>query len=202
MFKKSFRVVVLILGVMLSGCFKAPEEQMSQANSAMSAATSAQSDVYATAEHAAAQEAVAKAQREVEAQNAKFVLFRSYKQAESLYAAATESANRARDAAVANKEMVKAEAMALAGEARMALDAAAAALKTAPRGKGTKADLDAMTAELASLNAMLPELDSAMSAEDYMGARTKAASIKESAARIQADVDAAKEKMAAMRKKK
>lgn len=201
MFNKYALVAILVSGLAFSGCSKPPEQDMAQADEAMKAAMAAQSEIYAPTEHAMAQDAMSKAQAEVEAQNAKFVLFRSYKGAQSMYAAAIESSTQAKEAAVVNKEAVKNEATMLIGEAKSAVADAAKSLKTAPRGKDTKADLDAMNADLSSLNAMLPELDSAMMAESYMDAKNKAQSIKEKAMSIQADVQAAKEKMASKHKK-
>lgn len=201
MVKKHFWILVLIPSLLLAGCGKPPDQEISQANEAMQAATAAQAEVYASAEQAAAQEAMSKAQTEVEAQNAKFVLFRNYGQAKTLYAAAIEESNRAKESAIVNKEVVKNEAITLIAEAKTSVDDAAKALKTAPRGKDTKAELDAMNADLSSLQSMLPELDNAMIGENFMDAKNKAQSIKEKAMSIQSEVQEAKAKMASRRKK-
>lgn len=201
MFKKYFWISIVVVGLMFSGCAKPPEQEMQQADEAMNAAVAVQADVYAPTEQALAQDATSKAQAEVEAQKAKFVLFRSFSQAKSLYAAAIEASNKAKDAAIVNKEAVKAEATTLIAEAKAATDEAGKSLRSAPRGKDTKADIDAMNADLGSLTSQLPELDDLMSKESFMDARNKAQAIKEKAMSIQSDVQAAKEKMASRRKK-
>lgn len=201
MFNKYLWVLVLIPSLLFVGCGKPPEQEMAQANEAVQAAMAAQSDIYAPTEHAMAQDAMSKAQQEEETQKAKFVLFRNYSQAKTLYATAIDQANAAKEAAVVNKEAVKNEATTLIAEAKMAVDDAGKALKTAPRGKDTKAELDAMNAELSSLQAMLPELDGAMASESYMDAKNKAMSVKEKAMSIQSEVNEAKAKMASRRKR-
>ena len=193
---KKYLWVMLVPALMFAGCAKPPEQEIGQANDAMQAATAAQSDVYAPTEEASAKDALSKAQAEVEMQNAKFVLFRSYSQAKTLYAAAIDASNKAKEAAIVNKEAVKNEAMTLIAESKTAVDDAGKALKMAPRGKDTKADLDAMNTDLKSLQTMLPELDDLFAREMYMDAKNKAMSVKEKAAQIKADVDAAKAKMA------
>lgn len=198
---KKYLWVVLIPALMFAGCAKPPEQEMGQANEAMQAATAAQADIYAPAEEAAAKEAMDKAKAEVDMQNAKFVLFRSYSQAKTLYAAAIEASNKSKEAAIVNKETVKNEAMTLIGESKMAVDDAGKALKTAPRGKDTKAEIDAMNADVQSLMGMLPELDDLFAREMYMDARNKAMSVKEKAMQISADVAAAREKMKGKRRK-
>ncbi|OGH56562.1 MAG: hypothetical protein A3I06_08825, partial [Candidatus Lindowbacteria bacterium RIFCSPLOWO2_02_FULL_62_12] len=195
MMKKHLWILVLIPSLLFAGCAKPPEQDMAQADEAMQAAMAAQAEVYAQTDHALAQDALSKAQAEVEAQKAKFALFRNYGEAKSLFAAAIDQSNKAKEAAIVNKEAVKNEATTLIAEAKTAVDDAAKALKSAPRGKDTKAEIDAMNADLASLQGMLPELDNAMAAEQYMDARNKATSVKEKAMSIKTEVDEAKAKM-------
>lgn len=201
MLKRYFWILMLMPALVLTGCGKPPEMEISQANEAMQGAMASQADVYAPNEHASAQTAMSQAQAELEAQNAKFVLFRNYGQAKTLYQAAIESSNKAKDAAVVGKEAAKSEAMSLMAEAKTAVGEASKALKTAPRGKDTKADIEAMSTELKSLSDMLMEIDNAMAAEKYMDAKTKGQSVKERAMSIQSEIAHAKEKMGARRKK-
>ena len=194
MLKKHLWILVLVPALVFSGCAKPPEQEISQADEAMQAAMASQAEIYAPTEDAMAKDAMSKAKAEVETQNAKFVLFRSYSEAKTLFAAAIDASNKSKETAIVNKEAVKNEAMTLIAEAKTAVEGAGKALRTAPRGKGSKADLDAMSADLQSLNAMLPELDSAMAGEMFMDAKNKAMSVKEKAMQIQADVEAAKAK--------
>ncbi len=200
MVKQVLCFLLLVPLLVFSGCAKPPDQEIGQANEAMQAAVDAQSEVYASSEDAMAKKSMAEAQAEVDAVNAKFVLFRSYTNAKSLYAAAIDAANKAKEAAIVNKEIVKNEATTRSAEAKTAVDDASKALKTAPRGKDTRADIEAMNADLQGISTSLTEIDEAMAREDFMGAKNKAVSVKDRAMVIQGDIQKAKEKMGRRRK--
>lgn len=187
--------LVVVVGMLTAGCGKPPEMEMNEATEAMQAAMAGQAEIYAPAENTAAQTAMAQAQAEVEAQNGKFILLRNYDQSKTLYMEATEAARRAGEAATTGKEAVRQEAMSLAAEARSSVEMASKALRSAPRGKGSQADIDAMTTDIQTLNGLLAEVDQSMETERYMDAKIKAQSIKDKAAEIQTAVDAARRKV-------
>ena len=62
-------------------------------------------------------------------------------------------------------------------------------------GKGTKADIMAMKADLAGLETSFAEVQTAIDGADYFGASAKAATIKEKATVISDQVKAAIEKV-------
>ena len=63
----------------------------------------------------------------------------------------------------------------------------------APRGKGTKADISALTADLDGVRSQVPALEAQIDEEDYFAARDKAASMTESAQAIAEEIKAAVE---------
>jgi len=80
-------------------------------------------------------------------------------------------------------------------EAQAAIDEAKALLEKAPKGKGSKADIEAMKADLAGIEVSYAEVQAAIDAEDYFGAKDKAAVVKEKAAGISQQVQAAIDKV-------
>ena len=94
-------------------------------------------------------------------------------------------------AAVSGKEQMKAEAATLIAGVRGSVDAAKQALAKAPKGKGSAADLEAMNADVAGVEASIGEMDAAMAAGNYKDAKVKAEAAKATLDRIVADVAAA-----------
>ena len=97
----------LMVVALTTGCAKPPQQEIDAAKAAVSASEAWDK----------AQQAMNAVNAEVEAQNQKFALFRSYTKAKELVAAATQAANEAKDAAIAGKEKAK-------NEAQAAIDAA------------------------------------------------------------------------------
>jgi len=184
---------VLMIGMLaaFAGCAKAPEETVAAVQSGIESARSAGAETYASDEFAKVNATFQQAQAEIEVQNGKFALFRSYKNAEALLAQAQTEAQQAQEAAVAGKERARNEATAAIDNARAALQAATDFLAQAPRGKGTRAELDAMQQELTTLQASLDEATGGMAGEDYINAKIKAELVTQKANEIQADVQAA-----------
>jgi len=172
-------------------CAKEPTDAVNAAKSALDAAKAAGASDYAPEALAAADSAAAALDAELKAQNEKFALTRSYTKATELATAAKNAADQAAAAAVAGKEQMKAEAATLIAGVRGAVDAAKQALAKAPKGKGSAADLEAMNADVAGVEASLAEMDSAMAAGNYKDAKVKAEAARATLDKIVADVQAA-----------
>lgn len=98
-------VLVLALGV--SSCAKPPVAEQTAAQAAIEKAKGAEAAEYAQSDLKAAQDSLAKADTEVNTQNGKFALFRSYKKATALYLSATQVAQTAEQNAIKNKEQFR-----------------------------------------------------------------------------------------------
>jgi maltodextrin utilization protein YvdJ len=192
MSKFLYSFIVLMLALGLCACSQAPQQEIDSAKAALEAARALEK--YAPEAFQKASDALNTAMAEVEAQNGKFALMRSYSQATELLAKAVEAANQAKAAGEAKREEVKKSAETLIQEAQTALDAAKAAVETAPKGKGSEADIAAMKADLEAQSTALMEAQSAFSAGDYLSAQSKSESVKTMATQISDDIAQAKAK--------
>jgi hypothetical protein len=190
---KRISLVSVLAGVALlsAACAKEPADALNAAKAALEAAKTAGASDYAPSALAAAETAAAALDAELKAQAEKFALTRSYTKAGELAAEAKTAAEQAAAAAVTGKEQMKAEATTLIAGVRGSIDAAKQALAKAPKGKGSAADLEAMNADVAGVEAALGEMDSAMAAGNYKDAKVKAEAAKATLDRIVADVQAA-----------
>src|SRR5262249_41228543 len=100
-------VLALILATL--ACGKAPQAEKDSAKAAMDDAE-ASAEKWASSEWQAAQSSMSQAQAEIEAQNQKW--FKNYDKAKELLAQAKADAEKAKAAAVTNKETAKNEATA------------------------------------------------------------------------------------------
>ena len=193
-------VVLVSLGVLgMSACSKAPEQAIQAGNAALEQAKAAGAETYAQDALQQAQDLLARAEAEKKAQDEKFALFRSYKESEAMYGEARASLDSATQAAVAAKEESKADATQAIADANAAVAAAGVALAAAPRSKDSRADLELWANDLNTYGATIAEAEAALSAEDYMGARSTAEGVTAKATEISTAVQAAIEKVGASR---
>jgi hypothetical protein len=118
-------------------------------------------------------------------------LFKKFGKATELLAQVKTDAEALKAALPAKIEAAKSAAMALQTEAQTALKDAEALLKKAPMGKGTKADIEAFKADLKGLNDAIPQIQTALDAQDYVGAADQAKAIKDKAMSIVEQINAA-----------
>jgi hypothetical protein len=116
---------------------------------------------------------------------------RSYGEAPKLAAAAAEAGEKAATAAVEGKQAAQKDAAAALESTRTAIQDAEKALSSAPKGKGTKADLDALNADIAAAKTGLGEAETAQNGEHYKDAKAKADAAREKAASVKAAIDQA-----------
>ncbi len=166
-------LVVVFAMTLMMGCAKVPQQELDAAKAALDAAKAVEADRYAPELYNAVKDSLNAINAEVEKQNSKFALFRSYSKAKTMLAAALAAANTAKDTAVANKEKVKAEATDLLAKIGPAMDDVKKLMKKAPRGKEGKAALEAMNAELTAVEASVGEANTAMTNGDFLTARDK-----------------------------
>ena len=187
---KRILLVPALAGVALLSvaCAKEPTDALNAAKAAFEAAKTAGASDYAAPALAAAETASAALDAELKAQAEKFALTRSYTKAAELAAAAKTAADQAAAAAVTGKEQMKAEATTLIAGVRGSVDAAKQALAKAPKGKGSAADLEAMAADVAGVETALGDMDAAMTAGNFKGAKAKAEAAKATLNKIVADV--------------
>lgn len=181
-------LLALVAAVALAGCAKPPQEAIAAGEQAQQAAQAAGAPEYAPDAMNAVIEAKAALDAELAAQGEKMSLTRSYTHAGELAAAYQTAAEQASAAATAGMEQAKQEATTLIADGRIALDEAAALLASAPRGKGSAADLAALRTDLDAAGATLTEADTALASGMYLDARAKATSAREIIDRVKAAV--------------
>lgn len=188
--KKQLLVVLSTLLVLI-GCASKPDQELTAAQSALDQAKAAEAETYAGADYQTATDTLKSAQAEMAAQDEKFALTRSYEKAKQLLADAKSEAEAAASAAAANKEKVKAEAEAGQTAAQQAIDGAKTALAKAPKGKGTKADLEALQGDLTAAETSFGEVQTAFQNGQYMDAKNGFEAVKTKAESITSEVEQA-----------
>ena len=178
-----------------SGCATAPTAEINATKAAITAAQTDDTRTYAPEALKAAEDALAKATGEVQTQEGKFGLSRDYKAASDLLKQAKDAAAKAQAEAQANKVRTKAEAEALIAGLATRLADAKKALATAPKGKDTKAELEALQNDLKSAEEASTAASTAMAQEKFFDAFGQAKAAKAKADGVIAQVTAAKEKI-------
>jgi hypothetical protein len=187
----------LVLGIFMvslfSSCAKQPTQAVDAAKAAIEAATQEGASVYAADELKKLNDDLQAAMDEVSTQGKKF--FKKFGTAKEMLAKVQADADALKATIPAKIEAAKSAALQAQTEARAVLDEAKALLDKAPMGKGTKADIMAMKADLGGLETSYAEIQTAIDGADYFGASAKAATIKEKATVISDQVKAAIEKV-------
>lgn len=163
----------LLAVLVLVGCAKPPQAEIDEAKGAVQTAVSAEASDYAGDSLRAAQDAVAQLDQELKAQEEKFALFRSYKKASELAAAAKSAGEKAEADAKAGKEAARQAAESMMAEATTLLTEVKEMLDKAPKGKGTAADLEMMKSDLAGVESSLADAQNSFNAEKYLEAKSK-----------------------------
>ena len=192
-------LVLTVLG--MAACSKPPEQAMQAGSAALEEAKAAGAETYAPDALQKAQDALNRAEAEKKAQDEKFVLFRSYKSSEEMYAQAKVELDAATQAAAAGKELAKADATAAIEAAKAALASANEALAAAPKSKDSKADLELWANDLSTYATTVTEAEAALASEDYLGAKSQAESVTAKATEISASIQAAIEKVNAAKRR-
>ena len=184
-------VLVLAIAVVLTGC-KQPTQLIDDAKAAIEDVTKAGADKYAADDLKKLNTDLTAALDEVNSQDKKFL--KKFGTAKEMLTKLKTDVDALKAALPAKIEAAKNAAIQLQGEAKAAIDEAKALLAKAPKGKGTAKDIEAMKAELTGAETAFAEIQTALDAQDYIGAADKAKSIKEKAAAVTSQVQAAIEK--------
>jgi hypothetical protein len=186
-----YRGLIVFAAFALVGCSKAPTEKIDSADKALQLAESEGAADYAPEALAEARDAKAQLDAELDAQAGKFRLFRSYGKADKLAEQVKTAADRAVEQTGTAREMVKNEAQMLIADGKSALADARAMLSSAPRGKGSAADIRMLEGDLAGVEQTLAEADDDYAAGRYMAAKSKAQAAIKGAQEVKDTIDAA-----------
>jgi hypothetical protein len=179
--------LVLVL-IFVVGCSKPPTEELNAAKSAVDA-VAPEASKYVAEDAKKLNDDLQAAQNEINAKN--------YKQAKDILLKVKADAETLKTTLPQKKELAKNNAIAAQDAAKTAVTDAKALLAKAPKGKGSKADIEAMKADIKGLEESLPEVQSLIDAENYAVATEKANAIKEKAAAVSDQINQALEKVGA-----
>jgi len=199
--KRTLIALSLTIGILglLAGCASAPTAEVTATKAALTEAQTEDVQTYAAASLQAAQDELNKATAEIQTQDGKFFLSRDYKQATEMLKSAKDLAEKAKTDAQTSKMQAKADAETLIASLPQQLDEAKKALAKAPRGKDTKADLEAMQNDLKVAEEAMTEANTSMSGEKFKDALANANSAKEKITAVIDQVKAAQEKAKGLR---
>ncbi len=185
-------VAVFALAALMAGCSKAPTLTVQEAELAVRAVEDAGAAQYAPASLAAANEAMAKLNAELAVQADKMSMLRRYGTAQELAVAAKVAADNALAETQAAKQAAHDAAVARIEAATAQLEVVRPMLATAPRGKGSEADLRLLEADLVAVEGILAEARAAVAAGDFISADAKATAAAQSLDEVTAAVETAK----------
>ena len=192
-------LVTLAAVVVVTGCGKAPETELAASEQAMSDAQMVEAEAYAPASYQQALDSLNAAKVEIQNQDSKFAMFRGYGRSKEVLTAAKVLAEKAVTDAQAAKEQVRLEDSTMMTNIDGLFTTAREALAKAPRGKGTKADLDLIAADLASIEVAYEDAVADFNGGMYLVAKSKMEAAATQLDRIIADIGAAKAKASGKR---
>ncbi len=180
------------VGLLLAACAQAPTVDVDAAKHAMDEARQAQAPDYAAQSWQAAQDTETKLETELDAQQQRFAVVRSYTVARQLALDTKTAAEKSRDEAVAGKQKAKTDAETMMAQAREEVGKAHAAVESAPRGKGTEADLASLKSDASSIDETLADMQRSFDAGNYNDTKMKAQAAIDAAKKIEDEVAQAK----------
>ncbi len=186
--------LIIASALLFAACGSAPTAEIDATKGAVAAVQTDDVRTYAPESLKTAEEGLSSALAEVQTQDSKFALSRDYKQSTDMLKKAKDLAEKAQSEAQANKAKAKGDAETLIASLSPLIDEAKNTLAKAPKGKDTKADIEAMQGDLVLAEEAMNEANTALAGEKYMDALTKANSAKEKASAVIEQVKAAQEK--------
>jgi len=198
--KNLFTVIVfgILSAFIVSGCQKAPTQEVADAKARIEAVTNADTQTYAADELAQLTKDLNAALEEIKVQDEKW--FGNYDNAKVMLSAIDSSAENVTAVAAQRKEEAKNAAVNAQMEALAAIESAKALVDQAPTGKETKADIEMFKMDISGLEESLAGLQSSIDMEKYSEALDSANIIKEKALSISNEITLALEKVKSKKK--
>lgn len=186
-----YLLLCLMAAALLTGCGKQPTEDINATKTAVDTVT-ADAEKFAPENAKAIKDSLQAAMDEVKTQDGK--TFKNYGKAKEMLAKAKSDAEALKTAIPQKKEAAKNNAMSAQDAAKAAAQEANQLLTRAPKGKGSKADIEAMKADLKGVEESLAEVQKLINSENYGEAVNKANAAKEKAGSLTGQVKKAQEK--------
>lgn len=196
--KNRNKLSILLLAVVVTfiyvGCASEPTQEITDANTAIEAAVQGGAATYTQDEIKALQDEYTAIVDEAKAKTGK--LFKSNDEAKKKLIKIKENAEALKTKIAEKKAEAKENALNAQKEAEAAITEAKDFVANAPKGKGTQADIEAFNTDLTALTESLPEIQTLIDEENFLGAIEKCNTIKEKANGISEQIKTAQEKTA------
>jgi hypothetical protein len=179
-------IAIVGLALVFAGCQKYPQAEVDGANAAVEAAKAVQANLYVPEEFNALQDSLTTVLGAVEKEKSK--LFSNYKDEVAKLTATTEMAKTVAANATAKKEQLKQETAAALAEIATLMEQNKEMLAKAPKGKEGKAALEAIAADLTSIETGVGEVNNKLASDDIINAANQAKALKEKAAGINTEL--------------
>lgn len=198
--KNVLKVLALIMVTvfLLIGCAKQPTEEINAAQASIAAAVADGAEKFAAEDTKKLKDSMQAAQDEIKVQDGK--TFKNYDKAKELLSKVKADAEALKAGLAAKKEEAKKNAAVAEEAAKASVKEAQALLTKAPKGKGSKADIEALKADLKGLEDSLAEIKTANESEDYNVAIDKSNAVKDKAAAISKEIEKAMKKVVTKKK--
>ena len=169
--------LILVTVFVFVGCAKQPTEEINAAKAAIDAVMAEGAQKFAAEDAKKLNDGMQAVQDELKVQEGK--TFKSYDKTKELLAKVKADADALKAALPAKKEEAKKNALAAQEAAKASVTEAKALLKKAPKGKGSKADIEALKADLKGIEDSLAEIQKLFDTEDYNVAVEKSKAVQE-----------------------
>lgn len=188
-----FLILSMMILTLLAGCGKKPTQEIESTQAAVNAVISEGLGKYAPEDEKKLKDAMAAAMDEIKVQDGK--TFKNYDKAKQMLADVKKMAEEMKAALPAKKEQAKQNALSALEAAKSAVSEAKALLAKAPKGKGTAADIQALSGDVKGLEDSLAEVSGLIEKEEFNEAVTKANALKEKASGVSDQIKQALEKV-------
>lgn len=187
-----FFILSIMILTLLMGCGKKPTQEIESTQGAVNAVISEGLGKYAPEDEKKLKDAMAAAMDEIKVQDGK--TFKNYDKAKQMLADVKKMAEEMKAALPAKKEQAKQNALSALEAAKSAVSEAKTLLAKAPKGKGTAADIQALSGDVKGLEDSLAEVSGLIEKEEFGEAVTKANALKEKASGVSDQIKQALEK--------
>ena len=184
------RIMTMLLApalLLAVGCGKAPSDKLGEAEKAALDAKLAGAQAYVAEDFARLEGMLNNAKKEMDDQNAKFVLFRDYGKTEQLLVSVQAEIPKLLEETAKKKAEAKDGALKAHDEAKEAVKKAQALVAKAPVGKD-RAAVEAIKNDAKALTASLNDVQMAIDAEDYLTAQAKAKAVQDKSLALSSEV--------------
>jgi hypothetical protein len=182
----------VVIAVIFSSCAKVPQVELDAAQASLDQAKVAQADVYLESDYLALVDSMNVINTEIETQKSK--MFGSYGDVKEKLAVVTTQATELVGKTETRKEEIKSEVVQAQTEIAKLMEESNTMVEMAPKGKEGKAAIEAIKADLATINTTVLEVPALVESGNLLGAQTKVNAAKQKATDINNELKSVLEK--------